>query len=205
LQLAAAVERRPDLPLASASFLYWNARRAETHGPGGKPEYLTPLIDRGCYPRIAMKALQTFGYASESTWPYDVSKINDQPPFKAYRSAYDQKGFRYYRINSGPGCTQLVASALSAGFPVIFGMQVDTDFTYHTDRKPIEKVDFRNFVGGHMMAALAVDKDLVHIDNWWGSRWGGYGDGMGALTRELFEGSWVHDIYALSVQPTEEV
>lgn len=193
LQLGSALNQRPDIPLASPLFIYWNARFVMNREK--------PVDDRGCYPRLAMKALQTFGFAPWSSWEYKESWVNQQPSFKAYRGAYEQRGFRYYRIDGDDRVAQ-VRQALAMGYPVIFGMEIDEAFV--NARAPVSSIDRNRSLGGHMMSVLAVDGDNLVVDNWWGTGWGGNGDGTGVISADLFESSHIHDVYALSVEPIVE-
>lgn len=184
--------------IASPSFIYYNARQQEQAGRTQPTS--ANLVDKGCFPRLAMKSIQALGYAQWGDYPYDVARVNKRPPMFCYTNAQDQKGLRYYRIE-GSGAMRIaeLESALSQGYPVIFGMQVDKAFL-KAGNAPVDAINPREVLGGHMMAVLAVDSSGVLIDNWWGPEWG-CGDGMGRLTASLFGSSFVSDVYVISSAP----
>lgn len=190
----------PEPEIPSPSFIYYNARAQELIG---KPPSMSPLPDRGCYPRLALKGVQTLGYVPWGDCPYQERTVNTRPRMKLYTEAFDQKGLRYYRISaSGQERVDQVEHALSLGYPVIFGMMIDLAYT-KLGRAPADSVDMKKLLGGHMQCAMAIDSSGVVVENWWGKDWG-LGDGTGRLTARLFGSDVVNDVYVVQAASIPE-
>lgn len=204
----AALGREPAC-YASPAFLYGVGRLQEWAGlPPAVPR--PRIADEGMRPRLAMSAVRNVGIAPESAYPYtdafasgDPTTVNATPPPEAYEAAYDQRGLEYRRVlEIGSARVDAVAAALRAGQPVIFGMQVDMAFMGVRSMQPVDRVDLRQLVGGHMMSVQAVLDDGagdVLVDNWWHD-WGG-DDGMAVLSRGLFGSALVTDVYVVKAAP----
>jgi len=203
---ARGIPIHPDPPRASRRFMYFNGRWAENVGLAPEAN-APPVADRGCYPRNAMRAIQKLGVCTELVFPYTdapqepgksaIGTINEVPPPAAYRAAYDQMAFTYYRITStGVARAAEVARALALGHPVVFGMTVDTAFMRWNGQDPIDHVDVNDpDGGGHMLCALAVDRDKLISDNWWDLDWGA--EGYVHLTHRLFGSDVITDAYVI--------
>lgn len=191
-----------DPPFASRRFIYWNARRQEAREAaeqGAQPE---PMSDRGCFPRLAMRAVQRLGFCPETEYPYSdaPSAIAETPPPLAYRAAIDQSGFQYGRVSSS-GMARAIecAQALAAGCVPIFGTLIDQAFM-RNQGEVITRLDMTDIVGGHMLAVVEVTHDHLTFANWWG----GWGDaeGFGKMSLDLFGSTAVTDTYVLRTAPT---
>lgn len=191
-----------DPPFASRRFLYWNARRQEAREAseqGAQPE---PMSDRGCFPRLAMRAVQRLGFCPETEYPYSdsPSAIAETPPPLAYRAAIDQSGLQYGRVaSSGMARVIEAAQGLQAGAPPIFGTLIDGAFMRNRG-EVITNIDMTDIVGGHMLTVVEVTHDHVLFDNWWG----GWGDeeGYGKMSLDLFGSTAVTDCYLVKTSPT---
>lgn len=174
-------------PMPSPAFLYYNSRAAE---------YDPPIEDDGTFPRLAMQACRAMGFCRESDWPFDPNRRNDRPELRCYRRAFDQRDLSFYRIDStGPERIADLRVALSLGYPVIFGMLVDSAFQRHRGDTPISSISEFDIVGGHMMTALGHSDRGVAICNSWGADWGDGGNCI--MTDELFGGHLLGDVYAV--------
>ena len=193
----------PPPPLASRRFMYFNARRQEAVETFRRGLPAPVMTDSGAYPRLAMRAVQRLGFCPESVFPYsdDPTAISAMPRAEVYREAYDQTGFRYYRIDTiGRRRIADVARALARGNPVIFGMMVDSAFMGWDGVRPIDVVNVNDpESGGHMMCALEVTHDRVIADNWWGDDWGA--GGFAHLSHRLFGSEIVSDVYVIEAAP----
>lgn len=196
IQLAAAVDGVDLLP--SPAWIYWVARAQGRDVRGTAPP--PPIVDGGCYPRLAMKAVQSMGLVRWDEWPYDDATPTSPPALGTIRAAFASQGLRYYRIPSyGMARIEEVARALSMRLPVIFGAQVDRAFCEHAKPEAVKAIDPTQIVGGHMMACVAVEPDMrVRVSNSWGSAWGGLGDGTAHIAPEIFGGWAIGDIYVVS-------
>lgn len=193
-------EELPAVP--SPAFLYWNGRAQEY---AGQDPRFVPITDKGTYPRLGMKATQKLGFCQWPDDPYDWRDVRTRPPVSAYMNAFDQRDFVYARID-GVGATRVgqVASALSAGYPVLFGMQVDHAYQ-DNEGEVVQRLDPANIVGGHMQVVLDVTEEGVGVDNWWGGpdeRPWGRPDGTGMLSHDVFGSDFVSDVYAIIAAPT---
>jgi hypothetical protein len=198
-------------PKASRRFMYFNARQQEVVdalADGDKPE---PITDGGCYPRLAMRAVQKLGFCPEDVFPYTDRQqrpgesaegtINQKPPPAASQQAFDQKDFKYARVTrTRLGRVVDVARALKRDKPVIIGMYVDKPFMRWDGSSVITSVDKSDpDGGGHMLAVVEVTADRVILDNWWGEDWGA--NGLVHLSHDLFGSAIVSDTYILETAP----
>lgn len=192
------------IPKASRRFIYYNARRQEAVDAARAGKQAPQIADNGCFPRLAMRAVQKLGFCDEAIMPYsdDPAQINEPPSALAARAAYDQKDFRYYRVQSaGAARVAEVARGLARGNPFIFGMFVDTAFMQNKGTQ-ITSINTRDpNGGGHMLCGLEVKltPDDVIFDNWWSDLWGA--GGLGRMSHALFGSPVVTDVYIIEGVP----
>lgn len=187
-----------DPPYLSTRFDYAIARLQPYAGMA--PEEVPALDDRGSYPRESLQATRKVGFLPDTADPFDEAGINVKPSPESVMSAFTQRGLTYYRIDEdGRARTALVETGMLKGVTWIFGTYVDRAYTEHQGPEPIVDLDTSQLVGRHMHAILAVEPDRIIVDNWWGD-WG-YDDGMGAISRELFESAFVSDVYGIIAAP----
>lgn len=113
-------------PLLSRLALYW-LTRAEV----GEQD-----MDSGSFIHLAFEAMNTFGFAPETVWPYTDAgeQWKRKPPLLALEAAFDQRDDKradvdYRRIlTSGGALVDDVKRALGNGMPVIFGVDVPQSF-----------------------------------------------------------------------------
>jgi hypothetical protein len=185
--------------LASGLHIYTAARSQETIGVTPPPR----LEDRGCYPRLALRAIHDGGFLRREDWPERYSAINKRITPMATRAAFDQRGdrFAWFRIEEvGIERVRATRLALQAGWSVIRGIWVDKSYLEHRSSDPITSIDPNEIVGGHMQTVLEVlDDDTVVEDNWW-EDWG-FEDGFGRLSPGLYGSGYVSDVYAIKSVP----
>jgi C1A family cysteine protease len=172
-----------------------------------------PILDSGCYPRLAMQAVREHGVPSEEAWPFDVSMVNEELPWDVQKKASAGRITRWFRLDSdGVGLLHDVMHALVQGYPVVFGTFVDTAFMSHgiaesLDKAPIIKSinlgDARG--GGHMMCIVAyrTDKDgqiEFLVLNSWGLTWGYRG--MAWVHQDVMLNAESSDFHAMQVTNT---
>lgn len=191
-----------ELPLGAPGYIYFNARQQEVVEAKNAGRAAPAIADQGSYPRLAMRAVQKLGFCPDEAYPYAeaLQHINSPPPAHAYRHAFDQAGFAYYRI-SATGIARVadVARALAQGKPVIFGMFVDTAFMRNRGARITSVNQDDPNGGGHMMTVLDVTESEVVVDNWWGNDWGDFG--IGRIAHEVFGSSAVSDVYVIETAP----
>lgn len=152
--------------------------------------------DNGAYLRTAMASLALFGVVPEKYWPYEESKVNEEPGAFLYSYAQNFQAISYYRLDAvgvtQPQLLNSIKDHLNKGLPSMFG------FTCYTSLNQAEngKIPFpdakEDTDGGHAVMAVGYDDDLkisnplskntvttgaFLIRNSWGSSWGeeGYG------------------------------
>lgn len=148
----------------SVLFLYYCTRSLEG----------TADVDAGASMRATLKAVNTFGVATDESWPFNVKKINEQPPEEAYESATFHQSLQYERVPLKLFETRYV---LSLGSPFVFGFSVYSDFTEETGNTGIAKLpkSHESLEGGHaVMCAGYSDEDRMFIIR---NSWGDWGQG----------------------------
>jgi len=146
--------------LSSREFLYYGARKYD----GGD------IVDMGTQLRSVAKAVVKFGRPPESAWPFVESKINDQPPWEAFREAFDHKGpAGYHRVST---LTE-IKQAIAAGHAVVGGVQIGQSFENYTGGIFSDPNDAR--IGGHALCFTSYDEQSFEIVNSWGPFWGDRG------------------------------
>ena len=167
------------------------------------------LGQEGAVLRNAIKQAAKLGLPNESEWAYDIAKVEVNPPPAVYEAALPHKVLRYERIKNGTPdeVAHSIKSALSEGFPLVFGMPVTQqwmnmrggDITYRgvTDKDPA--------VGAHAMTIIGYSLDYFIIENSWGSEWGD--GGLGYIHRntvaEFFD-AWVIRGFDVAPAPVPE-
>ncbi len=158
--------------------------------------------DTGANTRTTMKALATIGVPPEDFWPYDESKVNEEPSAFCYAVADRYRATQYFRLDPRGRpkdiVLQHVKACLAANRPVMFGIMgytkcwqqfVATDNA--TGKLPFPTASDTIF-GGHNMAVVGYDDGMkvknTEVDgiettgaflvkNSYGDQWGdkGYG------------------------------
>lgn len=129
--------------------------------------------DRGTHIRFFFKAMNKFGFLPESDLEYNTSRYDKKPPMLSFRDAFDQREpTRYWRIFShGEVRLEEIRRAVSQGHPVVFGTDVDRDFTGNRISALVERPQ-GNIAGGHAMVIVGYDRDGFEVVNSWGRAWG---------------------------------
>ncbi|CAF4937264.1 unnamed protein product [Rotaria sp. Silwood1] len=154
----------------SRLFIYYNARV--------KDQKTEKVVDTGCTMTSAIEALEEFGTCLESTWPYDLSRVNTRPHEKAYREARNHRITEAFRINVN---LYEMKSCLAQGFPFAFGLRLYASFdkAATTGVVPIPKTGENRRKQNASHALLAVgysDQSKAFIArNSWGENWGDNG------------------------------
>jgi C1A family cysteine protease len=151
-------------PLPSRLWIYRTAR--ETHHEGD--------LDNGTYISAAFKVMRELGWTSETTHPWREDNVNNPIGYGLRLHANDQKtaAREYALIN---GYKDGIKDALSTGYPIVFGVRVDSAFLDVTSRNPVEITG--DPIGGHAMCAIGYNKGGVLLVNSWGTGWGDHGIG----------------------------
>lgn len=173
--LAAAIDIRESLaglphdPVSELS-IYWNSRRL--HG--------SQMIDAGTYVRTACESLRHVGACPRQYWPWSKRHLSmhRRPGTEAYMKAHPRRGGRYYRIaEQGEARLLAIRSAISSGFPVVFGTTITDAFQRSDGAWLIDRPNLvvETPVGGHAMVLTGYDTESFRTLNSWGTRWRGAG------------------------------
>ena len=148
--------------------------------------------DVGASIRETMKAMVLFGIPPEEYWPYEPSKIDEEPSGFCYSYGQIYQTIKYFRLDTpGLPATHLLAQikmTLVAGLPSMFGLTIYSsiyeDANYKKGYIPIPHSK-DNVQGGHAVVAVGYDDSKIIgtsvgallIRNSWGTTWGerGYG------------------------------
>lgn len=184
----------------SATAIYTAALAIERKLYGGDAR--DPLEDRGSQPRLAVQGMTEWGIPADSQWPvggFDPEKVVDEPTMDMLQNASLFELHQYYRIDT-LGATRLddVRRAISAGYPVVIGAQVDKAFEQYDGKSVLTAANPNSLVGGHMTCLVGwTDSGLFRWVNSWGNGWGD--GGMFTTDEAYLTAATVTDIYALQV------
>lgn len=164
-----------------------------------------PLTDDGCYPRDAAKKLKSWGTCSEKRWPFDEKKVNEPLPLDVLEADVQVSG--YYRLTgSGQELASQIRQALSAGYPVPFGQEVDDEFENYSGG--VIGAWVGPSLGGHMSCLVgyrkAADGTYEYLGaNSWGEDFGVDGGFYWISEARLLDARVTSDFYALTLQTQE--
>lgn len=149
----------------SRLFIYYNTRS----------KYDDLNKDEGMTMRDGLKTLAKIGVCSESLWPYDATKFNDEPTGECYEDAKKRKVLKYQRLMS----TYYITEVLNNSKPVVFGIEIYDGFMDLNSRISIVNFPSRKekSLGGHAMCMVGYDlnKQLFLAKNSFGPDWGDNG------------------------------
>jgi C1A family cysteine protease len=148
--------------------------------------------DVGASIRETMKAMVLFGIPPEQYWPYEPSKMDEEPTGFCYSYAQNYQTIQYLRLDTpGLRVSDLLAQikmTLVAGLPSMFGLTIYSsiyeDANYKKGYLPIPN-NKDHVEGGHALVAIGYDDHkmignslgALLVINSWGTKWGekGYG------------------------------
>jgi len=127
-------------------------------------------IDQGAYIRSALRAITDRGVADESLFPYDVVKINEQPPQNVYEAALNKQALAYLRVDI---TVDAFRACLAESYPFVVGTTLYQNYydaaTTGRVRMPVGPV-----IGGHAQMFVGYsDTERVFIVQ---GSWGSFGD-----------------------------
>ena len=172
--------------------LAYEAARAHEHA-GTDPRQIV-LTDDGAYPGHGVQGCRAVGFVPESIYPYNDARVLERAPPDVLAQAYDGRGLTTWLDARGGDIAERVSAAMMDGFPVIFGMTVDSAFSgWDESKAPIASIDMRDpNRGGHMMSVADVSDKWVYLYNWW--TFGGTANGLWVLTRDCFN-HYARDVF----------
>lgn len=178
------------LPTPSRSHGYYKARELE----GGD------IVDRGCYPRLALQAPIKYGICAEARWPHVDATINQAPPWDAQQHAYDARIDSFYRV-WGYDDERLDAChlGLHRKKPFLVGTLVDSGLK-NAGPDTIGRATGL-ITGRHMMLGVVRDRARGRwgLQNWWGI---GHGDeGIVWVSDDRLASTDCDDVYMVKLAP----
>ena len=161
------------MPLWTPSrlFLYYGVRFLEN----------SVAEDAGGQIRDAIKWLASTGCPPEDLWPYDITKFASRPSDAAFAEAALHKALVYMRVDWSN--LDEVKACLAAGFPIVFGFTVYSDFESEQCARTglLHMPSSRERTqGGHCTCLVGYDDDKAYdggvgmglVRNSWGAEWG---------------------------------
>lgn len=149
----------------SRLFLYYNTRLLEG----------TPEEDSGAYIRDVFKALNKYGLAHETFFPYNTRDFAKKPTADALINGLKNVVVKYTAVQQNQ---TVIKQTLLSGAAISFGFNVYTSFehgNWHTTSgmMPIPK-NTELLLGGHAVTIIgwSDSKQAFLIQNSWGTEWG---------------------------------
>ena len=133
--------------------------------------------DDGAEIRDAVKAVSSLGACDESVWPFDTENLFQKPNRWAYNNAATLANYArtYLRVTQ---TVDALRSAISSGYPVIFGFNVPRSF----ESNAVAQSGIMPMPGpndytpeGHAVLAVGYESDYFIIRNRWGDSRGKHG------------------------------
>jgi len=148
----------------SRLFIYYNERKLLG----------TQDKDAGAPLREAIKVLARHGDCPEHHWPYDVTKVNAEPPQPCYREAVRYEDMSYARL---PQDLSQMKACLASGSPFVLAIGIysgsESPEAAQTNTMPTPKAG-ESFLGNHAVMAAGYDEahERFLMRNSWGPKWG---------------------------------
>jgi len=158
------VKRKTFVPL-SQQFVYYNERLIE----GGTS------TDGGSFIEDGISVVLRYGACALSLWPYNEADLYTKPSEAAYADGATRKAIKTSSIDQNQTA---VMSALSSGFPVVYGFVVfdsfETEAVASTGLVPMPNPDTYKALGGHAMLIVGYDvqSQMFLCRNSWSATWG---------------------------------
>jgi hypothetical protein len=154
-------------PEPSSQALYTMGRRYKRPG--------IMLEDEGSIPRDVMLAARELGVPSEANWPTNIMTIDEDVPWDVLQESSKFLLMQWSKILTvGAARADAVAQALSKGYPVPFGTELDQKFFDYAGGEIVGYGPERR--GGHMLCAIGYKTTprgrRFLVLNSWGETWG---------------------------------
>lgn len=164
--------------IPSRLFLYYGARTLE-----GMTE---PYFDSGAQIRDVIKSAVKWGVCNETSWPYDLTKLNTRPGPTCWMHGKSHQTLDYRRV---PQTKEDLKSCIADGWVFSFGFAVfesfESDEVTVTGRVPMPNLDKEEVIGEHAVLGYGYS-DYVELPgnltggvlcrNSWGEDWGEFGN-----------------------------
>jgi C1A family cysteine protease len=138
--------------------------------------------DAGSQISTGQTVLATIGAGPSKLWPYNIRKFTKKPPVAYYSAAKQALAIQPYKIDSGTSASRHlgIITALSNGYPVVFGAYVYHAIQELTAANPVLPMPAKNEqpIGGHCMVIVGHDdaRQLFTVRNSWGADYSYHGE-----------------------------
>jgi len=148
----------------------------------------SPVVDGGLSITQSFPYFNSFGYAPESNWEYNIENFNLMPPIEIFKESY-KFNFTYKAVQQD---SESIKHALyTTGF-VMFGTDCYSSFMTRDVAKtgiiPIPNKETEEKKGGHCLNIIGwtmINNELYYIvRNSWGTSWGN--DGSTTPTKNFY-------------------
>lgn len=135
-----------------------------------------PDQDSGAYPEAAVRAMVARGVGSVTMWPYDTSRLAEEPPAEYYAQAADHRVFQWHRART----VAQAKTALSMGLPIGMAFDVPSSFA-EVGRTGLWVDRGGSPEGGHETCVVGWDDAKIvpgypagafQVLNWWSIKTG---------------------------------
>lgn len=170
-----AMENGDEVGDISRLFIYFVGRKNDQMRFGHETSLL--VRDEGVTLSGAANALQAQGACLESTWPFDLSAVNERPSPGAFEQATD---YKISEVKLIPVNERAMKECLAEGYPIVFGCKLTKPFFSAPGGKiltpdPSDPQSAEH--GRHAMLIVGYsenEKNFI-VRNSWGERWGDKG------------------------------
>ena len=172
----------------SRMFLYYQGRKIEG----------TTNVDHGAQIRNVIKGAVIYGAPPESEWDFQTLHLTEDAPTSVYTDAAKHRVVQYQSV----ACAKMdLLTALSEGYPIVFGFLVTSYF----ETPEMAKLGFLpspgdsfQWVGGHCVVICGYnpDKKAFWVRNSWGPTWG-IGGYFWMNEDYVLNPKWCHDFWII--------
>lgn len=148
----------------SPQFVFYNERVLEG----------TTEQNAGTYIEDGLLVVSKYGACELSLWPYNDQNLYTKPNDAAYADAAKRKALSYSPVAQDQTS---VMTKLNAGFPIVFGCLVYSDFeSPEVEKSGLVHIPAKDekMLGGHSMLIVGYDlpDQRFLVRNSWGPNWG---------------------------------
>jgi C1A family cysteine protease len=169
-----AMEKGDEVGDISRLFIYFVGRKNDQVRQGQEG---TMVKDEGITLSAAANALEAQGACLESTWAFDLDKVNERPPPEAFEEAAD---YKVTEVKMVPVDLKAMKQCLAEGYPIVFGCKLTQAFFSAPQgvvKTPNPDDPSSAEHGRHAMLIVGYSdsNQTFIVRNSWGPTWGDQG------------------------------